>query len=279
MSGEDLAAVAEAVFLVVDELSSASAEGYLAEQRATADARERARVELVDLLFTGGVSGPRLRRVAAAAGWPLPGTACLVLTLDEVRAADLLSIRLGSQALPLRRSGATGAIVAEPRLHDDRARLTQLLAGTGAVVGLEVELAHLPGSLDRVLQAVSLARRGVLDGDPVYVDEHLATLLFHRDEELLAQLTERALQPLDGAPAGARRRLRTTLRAWLETMCDVQQTARLLGVHPHTVHYRLGQRRERFGARLDDPASRLELTIALSQPEPDGQPTRRAIAR
>jgi hypothetical protein len=34
-------------------------------------------------------------------------------------------------------------------------------------------------------------------------------------------------------------------------------------VHPQTVRYRLAGLREAFGEALDDPGSRLELTIAL----------------
>lgn len=278
--GPVLAAIAEALFLIVDELSSTSAQGYLDEQRRSVDARERHRAELVDLLFTAGVDTARLRRVASAAAWLLPQTACLVLTRDEVRSADLISIRLGSAAVPLRRGGANGVVLPNPGLHSRRAGLARLLAGTGAVVGLEVELAGLPASLGRVLHAVSLAQRGVLEGDPLFLDEHLATLLVHSDEDLLAHLVDRALRPLDGLPPGPRRRLTETLQAWLTTACDTQRTAQLLGVHPHTVHYRLAQLRHRFGNLLDDAGARLELAIALSSDATArAQPKRRAIVR
>ena len=39
--------------------------------------------------------------------------------------------------------------------------------------------------------------------------------------------------------------------------------AGLLHVHPQTVRYRVGQLRELYGERLDDPESVLELTLAL----------------
>jgi hypothetical protein len=278
--GPVLAAIAEAVFLIVDELSSTSAQGYLDEQRRSVDARERHRAELVDLLFTADAGSARLRRVATAAAWPLPDTACLVLTRDEVRSADLISIRLGSAALPIRRGGASGVVLPNPRLSSRRALLARLLTGTGAVVGLEVELAGLTASLGRVLHAVSLAQRGVLGADPLFLDEHLAMLLVHSDEDLLAQLVARALRPLDELPPGPRRRLTETLKAWLDTTCDTQRTARLLRVHPHTVHYRLAQLRHHFGNRLDDADARLELAIALrSDLAAHAQPNRRAAAR
>ena len=36
-------------------------------------------------------------------------------------------------------------------------------------------------------------------------------------------------------------------------------------MHPQTVRYRMTQLRELYGDRLDDPASVLELTIALAE--------------
>ena len=38
-------------------------------------------------------------------------------------------------------------------------------------------------------------------------------------------------------------------------------------MHAQTVRYRMGQLRELFGERLEDPRSVLELTIALGLPE------------
>ena len=34
-------------------------------------------------------------------------------------------------------------------------------------------------------------------------------------------------------------------------------------MHPQTVRYRMGQLRELYGERLDDPATLLDLTLAL----------------
>jgi len=47
------------------------------------------------------------------------------------------------------------------------------------------------------------------------------------------------------------------------------QVAADLFVHPQTVRYRMGQVRELFGERLDDPREILELTIALGIPQGD----------
>ena len=41
-------------------------------------------------------------------------------------------------------------------------------------------------------------------------------------------------------------------------------------MHPQTVRYRMGQLREVYGDRLDDPRTVLELVIALATPQPGG---------
>ncbi len=40
-------------------------------------------------------------------------------------------------------------------------------------------------------------------------------------------------------------------------------------MHPQTVRYRMGQLRELYGDRLEDPDSVLELTIALGAAQPN----------
>jgi DNA-binding PucR family transcriptional regulator len=47
-----------------------------------------------------------------------------------------------------------------------------------------------------------------------------------------------------------------------------EQIAAALFVHPQTVRYRMGQLRELYAERLEDPRSVLELTIALGVREP-----------
>ena len=54
-----------------------------------------------------------------------------------------------------------------------------------------------------------------------------------------------------------------TLRAWLLHHGRRERIAAELFVHPQTVRYRMGQLRQLYGARLEDPRTVLELTIAL----------------
>jgi hypothetical protein len=258
---ESIAQLAEAVFDFVEELSSASARGYVDEQLASAAERERLKAELADLLMSERADLPAVRSIAAAAGWPLPTTAALV-AVAPAHAHDALA-RLDPGALPVRRADIVGGIVADPDGPGRRARLAQALHGMGAVVGACVPLEHLPATLPDVTTAARLRGDGLVTGEPVFVDEHYDALLVHGDPRLLALLGEQVLQPLAGLPPGTRQRWEATLAAWLRAMGDRQEVARVLHVHPQTVRYRLTQLRTLFGPALDDPDTRLRLTLAL----------------
>lgn len=54
-----------------------------------------------------------------------------------------------------------------------------------------------------------------------------------------------------------------SLAAYLDTSGDVARAAARLVVHPNTLRYRLRRARERFGVDLDDPDTRLLVTLAV----------------
>jgi PucR C-terminal helix-turn-helix domain len=259
-----LAALAEAVFCFVDQLSSASAAGYLSEQSEAAAARERSRDELVDLLLSDRSDTSSVRAAALRAGWPVPGTAAvLFVEANNEVGRDIVS-RLDQSCLLVRRPGLLGAIVPDPAAPGRRQRLAKALRGSSAVVGHTVALDHLPASAQIAELATRLQQAGVLAEDPVFVDEHIDAIIVHRDQRLLDALCRQVLQPLEGASPAFREPLRQTLRSWLRTMGDRRAIAEELHVHPQTVRYRMGRLRSLFGAALDDPAVRLQLTLALA---------------
>jgi len=256
-----IAQLAEAVFVFVEELSSASARGYLDEQLASAAERQRRRAELAELLMSERADRTVVGATAAAADWPMPATVALVVA-DSPLAAEVLA-RLDLRALPVRQHGRSGAILPDPDGPGRRARLAEALRGVGAIVSRGVPPEQLPSTLRGVATAERLRATGLLTGDPIFVDRHYDALLVHGDQHLLELLTQQALAPLDGLPAGTRTRLEETLAVWLRAMGDRQQVARELHIHPQTVRYRLGQLRALFGPALDEPATRLPLTLAL----------------
>jgi hypothetical protein len=264
----DIASLAEAVFIFVEELSSSSAHGYVDEQRTTSVERERLRAQLSEILLSDRADSSLVRSVAMRAGWMVPTTAALVLIDPTKEAAHTALSRLDPSCLPLRQGGLTGAILPDPDAPGRRALIERTLQGCGAVVGSSVPLAQLPSSVRVAEAAAQLAQAGILHQDPVFVADHYDTILVVRDPWLLAQIRASALAPLDSLPESARNRLEETLAAWLTALGDRQAAALALHVHPQTVRYRLRQLRELFGSALDDPVNRRRLMLAVCWSQP-----------
>ncbi len=267
-----VAALAEAVFIFVDQLSSASARGYVLEQGEAAGERERRRDDLVDLLLSGRADETAVRGAAARAGWSLPRTAAVILLDPDNPIGQAVLSRLDSSCLLIRRRRFLGAIVPDPVRPGLRQRLTVALHGAGAVVGHPVAPEHLPASMQIAEVAAALQRSGVLTEDPVFAEEHLDAIIVHRDERLLGAFQRRMLSPLAKLSPTVRERLTETLVSWLRHFGDRQAIAGELHVHPQTVRYRMGQLHELFGQTLDDPLGRARLTLALGWYRPAAPP-------
>jgi hypothetical protein len=258
-----LSGLAAGVFAAIDQLSAASMRGFLQEQQHGLRAREQLRDELAELLLSDRADTLRVHAAADRAGWILPRRAAVVLIDSEDDVARERLDRLAGDCLRLRRAGGLVTIVPDPLAPTRRERLTRALAGCGAVVGEAVPVEGLPASLRLAEAALRLKRRHQLDDDPTFAGEHLDALIVHQDDELLGALRQRCLAPLDGLTPPVRERLEDTLRSWLVHMGDRRAVAAELGVHPHTVSYRLNQLRELFGPDLDDSRRRAALTVAL----------------
>ena len=258
-----LVPLAESVFAYIDELSAASAEGYAQEQslrpaRPTADARTK----LALPLLAGAGSTPRRRPAAGHRAGSCP-TASSWSSWHPARAEGLACAARPRGAL----SGA-GRCRRRPRAPPPGCGVAAAArrcspVGRGAVVG-PARPGRAPHQPALARLAASRGGGGVLSDDPVWVDEHLATLVVNRDPELvgaacrrrgLARWTRSRTRPGSGWPQ--------TLLAWLQHRGERQHVAEELHVHPQTVGYRLGQLRELFGDALEDPQARFELELAL----------------
>jgi PucR C-terminal helix-turn-helix domain len=261
---ECLAALAEAVFVFVDQLSSASAHGYVREQSESGLARERLRDELVQLLLSDRADTVAVRAAAARVGWPLPREAAVLLVESGNPVGRGVLTRLDSQCLLIRRGSALlGAIVPDPVRPGRRKRLTTAMHGAGAVIGHPVDLQSLPLSMHIAEIAAQLRATGVLTDDPIFAEDHLDAIIVHRDAEILDALRRQALAPLAELAPAVRERLSATLAAWLRHMGDRQAVAAELHIHPQTVRYRMAQLHELFGTDLDDPGRRARVALAL----------------
>jgi len=263
---EQLARFAELVFAYIDQLSAASVAGHSDELETTGRVRTRYLERLAGLLLAGA---PEAELVAAAerADWPQPRTLTAVLLPEDAVRGALVSL----DGRTLRRSEelpelapATDLVVLLVPDAEGRSRpaLLRSLDGRDAVVGPARPWPEASASYARARRALELGLTP--DGsEPLDTDRCLADLVLRADGDALADLRTRVLSPLDDLTAGAREKLVETLRAWLLHHGRREQVAAELFVHPQTVRYRMGQLRELYGPRLEDPRTVLELTIAL----------------
>ena len=123
--------------------------------------------------------------------------------------------------------------------------------------------AGVEGALREVTSVMESLARFKRWGQVVAVPElGLTGLLAAVSDERLVDYSRRHLGPLiehDSARKGA---LVATLRAYLETG-EQQHAAQKLRVHPNTLRYRLDRIREISGLDLEDPETRLNLSVAL----------------
>lgn len=264
VSSEVFAGLAGAVFAAVDHLSSTTLRGYVQEQSDAAQARGQLRNELAELLLSDRSGTAAVQAAAARAGWVLPREAAVVLVNPDHEVGRALLARLPEVCLRLRRPEALIAIVPDPGGPGRRSRLATSLRGASAVIGVTVPPGQLPASLAMAELAARLLQDGVVQDDPLFVEEHLDAAIVHGDDRLLTALRRRHLAPLAGLTGPSHDRLEETLTSWLMNMGNQKAMARDLHVHPQTVRYRMGRLRELFGPDLDDPSTRAALLLGLA---------------
>ena len=258
VDAETLASFAELVFAYIDELSAASVAGHTDELATTGQVRRR----LLERLAQHLVQGSPVETVQAAAeraGWSPPET----LTAAAVPQAQVRPV-LGAVSAGTLQSAEdlTGledrVLLLVPDVDGQRrGALLRTLRDRGGLAGPARPWAAVRSSVDRVLRALEL-------GVELDTEAHLSRLVLTADTEALADLRTRVLAPLEELRPASAEKLTATLRSWLLHHGRRDDVAAELFVHPQTVRYRLGQLRELYGDRLDDPETVLELTLALA---------------
>jgi hypothetical protein len=258
-----LADFAELVFAYIDELSAASVAGHADELETSG----RVRQGYLDRLAFGILrADPADALVAAAerADWAPPKTlTAVILPSAQVRPVQgLLDPRtLTSLGEPASLPDGLGVLLVPDVGGRARTRLMRSLTGRAAVAGPPRPWLTAASSYARALRALDLRP----DDDTTYdTEEHLADLVLAADREAVADLRSRVLAPLDDLRPATQQKLAETLRAWLLHQGRRDDVAAALFVHPQTVRYRMGQLRELYGDRLDDPATIRDLTLALA---------------
>ncbi len=257
-----LAQFAELVFAYIDELSASSVAGHADELATSGRVRQRYLDHLVRQLLSGA-STEVLRASAERADWAPPTTlTAVMLPSSQARGAMvLLSERtLQSDAVVPERAEGEFAVLLVPDVGRSRSTLLRQLADRVAVVGPSRHWEQVRSSYSRAMRMVHAAPH---NGPALDTEAQLADLVLTADPEALADLKLRALAPLEQFRPAARAKLEETLRSWLLHMGRREAVAEALFVHPQTVRYRVGQLREAFGDKLDDPVWVRDLVVAL----------------
>jgi hypothetical protein len=276
-----MAQFAELVFAYIDELSAASAAGHSDELSTSGRVRQRY-LERLGQHLLAGASADVLAASADRADWPVPRTlTAVLLPAAQVRGALSLlgqdTLQLGEDLPELDLDGAEQlALLLVPDMEGrDRAQLMRILRGRSAVVGPPKPWTLARTSYLRAVRTTALPGAGRGPGaasdrppeEPLDTEEHLAELVVGADPDALVDLRAAVLAPLAGLRGPTALRLAETLRSWLLHQGRREAVAEDLHVHAQTVRYRMGQVRELYGARLDDPRTVLELVLALHGPD------------
>jgi hypothetical protein len=266
LSVEQLARFAELVFAYIDQLSAASVAGHSDELATSGRVRERYLERLANQLLGGGSRGD-LVAATERADWAPPRTLTAVI-LPEARvrgalaALDPRTLRSTEEVPGPTSSGELVVLLVPDAEGRSRPALMRSLAEQEAVVGPARPWDAVHSSYARALRALQLGLTA--NGpEPLDTEARLADLVLRADETALADLRAQALAPLADLGEGPREKLTETLRSWLLHHGRREAIAAELFVHPQTVRYRMGQLRELYGDRLEDPRAVLELTIAL----------------
>ncbi|SRR5579875_6514 len=266
IDSEQLCLLAEALFEYVDALSAESAEGYAQEQSLAAGYRAREREALVQLLMRQPPpSAGDLRAQAARAGWSLPSAITPLACCAPPALAGRLRRRLPSEHLLVARDRMVILIGVDLEGPGRLAQVAAALHDTPAALGPSAAPAAAGEAIDRAILAARLQQSGVIRAEGIFhADEHLLSLILHRDPARAQSFAERTLQPLAELPGASRARLTETLRVWLQHACETTVAARTLHIHPQTLRHRLRRLEQTIGAApLRSPERRLELALAL----------------
>ncbi|MEC3974373.1 helix-turn-helix domain-containing protein [Amycolatopsis sp. H20-H5] len=266
LSAHMLCVSAEAIFALIDEISSYSVEGYTVAQATATGTLERRRRQLLELLLATPQSSPQnIATMAKAANWEISEWVTVIaLEPPEERYPDDVDPTPPTHPdVLVDFEGAQPCLVtANP--DRDLETLAPVLRGWRAAVGPRVRLLDTATSLRWARRTMQLMQRGIITAGPmVSVTEHLSTVWLMHEDFLLDELTRKTLSRLLGLTPKQQDRLGETLLAWLECRGSTPEIAAILKIHPQTVRYRLNQLFEMFGDRLNDPSERLDIQLAL----------------
>ncbi|MEU1124048.1 PucR family transcriptional regulator ligand-binding domain-containing protein [Streptomyces sp. NPDC005899] len=221
-------------------------------------------------LYGGLLDAPFRLLIAETPAPSAPSAPHLLAETMEAAAARageaLLTVPEGDRVVVLAADGgaAVEACAAYARAQDARPAREPGAEDGAVAVGLSAPAGPVAVSAayKQAEQALSVARRR---GRTLVEHEELAagSLLPLLADDAVRAFADGVLRPLSEHDAKGRGDLVASLRAWLSRHGQWDAAAADLGVHRHTLRYRMRRVEEILGRSLDDPDVRMELWLAL----------------
>jgi hypothetical protein len=253
--GADVASVlafSETLWLWADAVMDIVAHAHREVELEQAREEQQRRDAFVLALLTGTLSAAELRRDSATHG------------LDADRDLVPFRARAGGHRAAAALAGDGGFVITLDRdLAGIAPRVPAALPGVACGVGPPARLAGVAASFALASRALQTAVAFGQEGTFSLADLSIRPAIL-ADEPLGDAFAARYLEPLDAlGRMGAE--LDSTLRAWFDQEMRVEETARVLHVHPNTLRHRLRRFEEVTGASLRDPRHLVELWWALER--------------
>ncbi|MFF4414939.1 PucR family transcriptional regulator [Streptosporangium sp. NPDC001559] len=220
-------------------------------------AERRIRAAVLRLLLAGQAEAGR--EVLGLLGETLPADRLVVLAVRGDREAVLDAVAADFAGVFAAPDAERVVVLAPEDRADGVARALAEYGGVG--LGAPVGLDDLRAGLDQADRALAAAGRGT-ERVTRFADLAGQGLLSLLDAEAAEAFSAALLAPL--REYGSRADLLESLRAYLACNGHWDAAAQRLGVHRHTLRYRMRRVAELLGRDLDDPGARAELWVALT---------------
>ncbi len=273
-----VATVAATLFRAADDAAEALAAGFEVAQRRTMRFEESLRREFIEGLLGGAGDAELLRERAAHVGFNLAGTHLVLTAQNSRRVADAGQVLARVEGHVLAKLGGRDVVIATkqnllvcvfPISATDSTRdlLAALVEVEHGPWRIGVGQAHggvtgVARSYGEALQALELADRDAQPGEIAFFNRLLPHRMLTADPRLAAELVATVLGPLERARGGAEP-LIATLEAHFASSGNTTATARLLGLSPRAVDYRLNRVADLTRYSPSDASDRFALELAI----------------
>lgn len=281
VSDGGLVNAASAMWMVLDEFTTAMVSGYQEEIARQVVGRQRERSAMVQALIDGRLpDNLDIWNTADALRISLRGPYVVVCAeLSSIGRSVLPDIesRLSAKGIAsawrLQPDIEIGILQLGPRMLD------LVLKELGAYPAPRIGISPPISDLGETAVALRYARIAMTVSRPdrasvTVFDRDVMAVTAVADPDVMARLSATVLGPLDDLADHERDVLLDTLEAWLDNGGSAERAAGALYVHPNTVRQRLRKLEHRTGRVLTDPRAAAELCIALETarraPKPAG---------